>query len=87
MLFIGGSWFARRDRAYLEPDLNWSATVWDILDASRQRAWHGRGDRTTVQLLEDELPESSDSGQARGLDAENDDGGISVVRIVIDVED
>jgi len=90
MALTGGFWFKSRKDAYDGGrDLQWSAVVWDLLGASRKREWRGRPDLTSAALLEDEEPLEAAGGGQPPLDdakmlSDEQDSGVSVVRIIID---
>ena len=80
LMFTGGDIVLRRPDAYDRSPLGWSAATWDLLSATLAREWNERRDRDPSGSLLDELEED--------LDLTHDfDGGISVLRIAVDVEE
>jgi hypothetical protein len=84
VLYLGGYPFLRLEDAYSGDELEWSAVIWDLLQASRGRV-HRKviPDRSSPHLLEDE----ADIAGGSELADDDDDAGISVIRILIRMGD
>jgi hypothetical protein len=86
LMFVGGYPFVHRRDAYLPSELEWSAVIWDLLRSSRHRHYRQvRPDRTPLHFLEGE--EADPPGEDVDESGDEDERGVSVVRIVFVIQD